>query len=397
MASDALGDLVLRGRRTDPSEVGTLIAAAGALLGATTTVAYLSSYSESHLVPIASADAADRRDLSVDGSVAGRAFTTGQPVLAPGGTSGSRTLWVPLLDGDGRTGVLELVLPGDEPDAGVQERAVDVATVLAEVLSSRARFGDLAEFTRRRHQLSVAAELQWSLLPPQTYVAARMQVAASLEPSDEVAGDSYDYAHNGNLLHVAVIDSMGHGLASGMVASVALGAYRNARRRLGDLVECARAIEDAVAATSDSGRFVTALLGELDVRTGRFQWLLAGHPPPLLLRDGRGSELEVRPAPPLGLGLWRDEIEVGERSLQPDDQLLLYTDGVVEARGGRVGGLFSLDRLADFVLREADSGLSAAEVLRRLNRAILDYQGGDLQDDATTLLVRWLGPRDRTD
>ena len=86
-----------------------------------------------------------------------------------------------------------------------------------------------------------------------------------------------------------------------------------------------------------------------------------------------------------------DDVEVGSRALQPGDQILLYTDGVVEARGGRDGGLFSLERLADFILREVGADLPAAEALRRLNRAILDYQGGLLQDDATTLLMRWGG------
>jgi serine phosphatase RsbU (regulator of sigma subunit) len=391
----ALVDLVLRGRRTDPSDVESLVADAGRLLGASTAVAYLANYGESHLVPMASAQAADRRDLSVDGTVAGRAFATGQPVLAPGAASEPRTLWVPLLDADARVGVLEVVLPGDQVDQALVEYALQVANVLAEVLASRGRFGDVNEFTRRRRQLVVAAELQWSLLPPQTYVSDRVQVAASLEPSTEVAGDSYDYALNGEILHLACLDSMGHGLVSGMVSAVAISAYRNARRRLADLAECARAIEDAVSATTDSGRFVTALLAELDVGAGRLRWCSAGHPPPLLLRDGRGSELEVRPVPPLGLGLWSENLEIGERTLQPDDQVLLYTDGVVEARGGREGGMFSLDRLADFVLREADSGMSAAEVLRRLNRTILEYQGGVLQDDATTVLVRWEGQRDR--
>jgi Stage II sporulation protein E (SpoIIE) len=392
VAGSTLVDLVMLARRTDPTDIEAVVAAAGELLGASTTVAYLASYSESHLVPLASPQSADRRDLNVDGSVAGRAFTTGDPVLVPRGTTGSRTLWVPLLDTHARVGVLEIVLPGDEVDEALVARAVDVAAVLAEAVVSRSRFGDVIEFTRRRTPLSVAAELQWSLLLPQTYASDRVQLAASLEPSTEVAGDSYDYAVNGEVLYLAIVDSMGHGLTSGMVASVALSAYRNARRGLANLIESAHAIDDAVAATTDGGRFVTALLAELDLRNGQLRCLSAAHPAPLLLRDGRGRELEIEPVPPLGLGLWRDNATISELSLQPDDLLLLYTDGVVEARGGREGGLFSLERLADFVLREADAGLSAAEVLRRLNRAILDYQGGQLQDDATTLLVRWLGP-----
>jgi hypothetical protein len=379
---------MLRGQHVNPSDVGALVVAAGELAGATAAVAYLATYGETHLVPLASAQTADRRELSVDGTVAGRAFTSGQPVTAPAGEEPSRTLWLPLLDASTRLGVLELVF-ATAPDRPAEELAHDVAAVLSNVVTKQSAYGDLVEFTRRRTSLSIAAELQWSLLPPPSYASPHMQLAASLEPSTEVAGDSFDYALNGDLLHLAVLDSMGHGLTSGAVSSVALSAYRNARRELKGLVESAHAIEDAVAVTTDNTRFVTAVLAELEVSTGTFSWISAGHPAPLLLRDGRGSELSVNPTPPLGLGLWRDDVEIGTRSLQPEDQILLYTDGVVEARGGREGGLFSLERLADFILREVGADLPAAEALRRLNRAILDYQGGLLQDDATTLLMRW--------
>src|SRR4051794_29457981 len=386
---------MLRGQHVNPSDVGALVVAAGELAGATAAVAYLATYGETHLVPFASAQAADRRELNVDGTVAGRAFTSGQAVAAPS-TDETRTLWMPLLDASTRLGVLELVF-SKEPDDRTAQHAKDVADVLANVVAKQSAYGDLVEFTRRRVALSVAAELQWSLLPPQSYGSPRVQLAASLEPSTEVAGDSFDYAMNGDLLHLVVLDSMGHGLASGAVSAVALSAYRNARRELKGLVDTAHAMEDAIALTTENARFVTAVLAELEIDTGQFRWISAGHPAPLLLRDGRGSELSVDPSPPLGLGLWPDTVEIGTRSLQAEDQILLYTDGVVEARGGREGGLFTLERLADFILREVGAELPAAEALRRLNRAILDYQGGLLQDDATTLLMRWgAKPQHRT-
>jgi len=381
-------ELLLRGQRDNPSDVGGLVIAAGDLVGATAAVAYLATYGETHLVPIASAHTADRRELSVDGTVAGRAFTSGQLVITPPGDEPSRTMWVPLLDVSTRLGVLELVFPAP-PDWESVRQGQQVAAVIANLVATQSAYGDLVEFTRRRTSLTVAAELQWSLLPPPTYAPPHVQLAASLEPSTQVAGDSFDYAVNGDLLHLAVLDSMGHGLASGAVASVALSAYRNARRELKGLVESAHAMEHAIASTTDNSRFVTAVLAELELSTGSFSWVSAGHCPPLLLRDGRGSELSVSPVPPLGLGLWTDDVEVGTRSLQPGDQVLLYTDGVIEARGGRDGGLFTLERLADFILREVGGDLPAVEALRRLNRAILDYQGGLLQDDATTLLMRW--------
>jgi serine phosphatase RsbU (regulator of sigma subunit) len=76
--------------------------------------------------------------------------------------------------------------------------------------------------------------------------------------------------------------------------------------------------------------------------------------------------------------------------LEPDDMLLLYTDGVTEARTAD-GELFGLDRLADLLEREAASGRTAEELLRRLARSVLDHQAGGLRDDATLLLVQWTG------
>lgn len=74
------------------------------------------------------------------------------------------------------------------------------------------------------------AELQWRLLPPLSFVTPRVAVSAVLVPSAEVAGDSFDYAVNGDIAHVAVVDAMGHGLEATLLATVAIGGLRNARR-----------------------------------------------------------------------------------------------------------------------------------------------------------------------
>jgi hypothetical protein len=90
-------------------------------------------------------------------------------------------------------------------------------------------------------------------------------------------------------------------------------------------------------------------------------------------------------------GSYRHPPEPGICDLEADDVVLLYTDGVTEARTPD-GELFGLDRLADLLEREAASGLQAGELLRRLVRAVLDHQAGGLRDDATLLLlVQWTG------
>lgn len=91
---------------------------------------------------------------------------------------------------------------------------------------------------------------------------------------------------------------------------------------------------------------------------------------------------------PFGLGDGAHKPRVAE--LEPDDAVLLYTDGVTEARTAD-GEQFGLDRLVDLLEREAASGRTAEELLRRLVQAVLDHQGGGLRDDATLLLVQWTG------
>jgi len=238
----------------------------------------------------------------------------------------------------------------------------------------------------------LAAEMQWSLLPPLTFGTSRLVISGLLAPAYEVGGDAFDYAVNGSIAHVAVFDSMGHGLGAAQLAGLAVGAYRNARRAGAPLQEKARLIDEALRNQHGGERFVTAVLGRLDLDSGEFTWLSAGHPAPLLLRDHRILKtLEMEPCQPLGLldlaGGHPPDVQT--EALQPGDRLLLFTDGVDEARN-RDGSFFGMKRLADFVAKQSASGEPTPEVMRRLQRAVLDHQQGRLQDDATTLFVEWL-------
>jgi serine phosphatase RsbU (regulator of sigma subunit) len=100
------------------------------------------------------------------------------------------------------------------------------------------------------------------------------------------------------------------------------------------------------------------------------------------------AELSSGPVLPFGLG--DSAPEPGIEQLEPDDVLLMYTDGVIEARTPG-GELFGLERLADLLEREAASGRTADELLRRLVQSVLEHQAGGLRDDATLLLVQWTG------
>src|SRR5512143_829813 len=144
-------------------------------------------------------------------------------------------------------------------------------------------------------------------------------------------------------------------------------------------------MDHVIAEQFGPDKFVTGLVGELALDTGTWSWIICGHPPALLVREGRVVKtLEAAISPPLGLHFAVPE--PGTERLQPGDQLLLYSDGVIEGRS-ETGEFFGTERLVEFITKQAAAGRPAAETLRRLNLAILDHQAGQLQDDVTTVLV----------
>jgi serine phosphatase RsbU (regulator of sigma subunit) len=259
---------------------------------------------------------------------------------------------------------------------------------------SKTQYGDTIVRLRRSSAMGLAAEIQWSLLPPLTFASETVSVAGALEPAYQVAGDSMDYAVDADVARFAVFDGMGHGLASAQLVNLVVAAYRNGRRTGLTLTETVEHIDAAVASLTHGEEFATGLLAELDTVTGLFTWVSAGHLEPLVLRDGHlVRTLGAEPALPLGLGghlPGHSAGSVGSEQLQRGDLLLVYTDGVVEARSPE-GDFFGLERLVDLVVRNLAAGLPAPETMRRLVRALLEHQSGDLNDDATMMLVQWHG------
>ena len=394
-------DEVLRGSHLmAPDQIGPLAAAGAAHLGATTAVVWLVDYDQARLVPVLPMTAEPREPASVDGSLAGRAFRGVEVVEAEHGDA--RRLWVPLVDGIERLGVLEVVLPtGGEP-VGERLHALigQYAHVLAELLVSNSQYTDHYEWFRRQEPMALPAEMQHALLPPLSFGTDRVVISGLLAPAYEVGGDVFDYALNGNVAHLALFDAVGHGLQASLLSSLAVAAYRNARRAGLGLTHTARALDLALAEMFGGERFVTALLGQLDVDSGELRLVNAGHPAPLLLRGSQViKELDAAPAAPLGLNgllakVTPESFLVLTEQLQPGDRLLLATDGVDEARNAE-GEFFGRDRLAQFAAKEAASGVPTPEMMRRLQQAVLRHQVGRLQDDATMLFVEWQTGREQ--
>jgi serine phosphatase RsbU (regulator of sigma subunit) len=244
--------------------------------------------------------------------------------------------------------------------------------------------------------MTVSAEMQWRLLPPVTFANDQVVISAALEPAYRLGGDTFDYALAGETVHLGVFDAMGHDTTAGLTTALTVAAFRKHRLRGADLIDVGRGIEEVLAEQDSSGRFVTAVLAELDLRTGTLSWACYGHPSPVIIRKGRWvTTLDCDPGTPLGTGLGVEPAVCTEQ-LEPGDRLLLYTDGIVEARDPHKRE-FGLARFVDFVIKREADGLAAPETLRRLIHSILAHHEGRLDDDATVLLLEWHGWSGRED
>ena len=327
----------------------------------------------------------------VEGSLAGRAFQHGE-LVAGTDRDGARLLWIPMLDGTERAGVLGLALgDGVRDDSELRRRCWTISGLMGQIVMSKLVYSDHLRRLRTPSPLSVASEMLWQLVPPRTFATEKVVVSALLEPYDQVAGDAYDYAVDKGIVYLAVFDGVGHDLEAGATTARAVSVIRNARRRgVSGLTELAEEADRHLAHRGRPLRFVTAVLARLDTTDGTLDYLVAGHPAPLLLRDGHMVKaLQATHRRPLGVTTPPVRtVRPSREYLEPGDRLLFYSDGIVEARDSD-GTFFGERRLVDLTERTEQAGLSAPETLRRLGAAVLDHQAGKLQDDATLLMLDW--------
>jgi hypothetical protein len=378
--SDAvLGRLLQHSRLAVPDDLPRLIEEHLAAVGAASATLFLVDHDQRELVAVLPPGSSPVAPIAIDGTLAGRCFR-----LVVQQESGLDELWVPVVDGVERLGVLHLSIPAPRDDVLIR----DFAAVLAEMVLSKDAYGDALHHVRRQQPMTLAAEIAWNLLPPLTFGTHDVTISAVIAPAYRVGGDAFDYAVDAVTAKFAIFDAMGHGLEAGLLATVAIGAYRNSRRNGHSMSDTLLAIDQAVSDAFGEERFVTGAVAELDRAAGRLRVSLCGHPAPLLLRHGQiVKELNCPTGLPFGMG---SPGEIVEDSLEPGDAVLLFSDGVTDARTAD-GDFFGVERLGHFVARKAADKQPVPETMRGLMHALLDSTPGDLKDDATTLLVEWRG------
>lgn len=318
---------------------------------------------------------------------AGEAFVTQCPVTRTGDV-GETLLCLPVSIRGDRLGVLELALPAESSQLDLESLG-ELATVIGYALQAAARQTDAVQRAARSQRLTLAAELQWQLLPGRGCQAPEYQLAGHLEPAYHVHADNFDWSQDGDQLILSVTDAARHDRCASLLTTLAVTALRNARRAELEIAEQVSMADQAVYAHHQGKQYVSALVVGIDLSSGRARAVRAGSPQ---LYIQRGDEVLQPPlSDQLPLGMFDGTEYAAEHfALVTGDRLLMVSDGVHAARsparehfgGGRLPQLL-----------RATTQLTVGGVVRRVVDELFEHLDlAELHDDAAVICLDWTGP-----
>jgi phosphoserine phosphatase RsbU/P len=231
-----------------------------------------------------------------------------------------------------------------------------------------------------KKELEVARRIQLSILPPEFPASGRFQIAARYIPMTSVAGDFYDYVvADDTRAGLLIADVSGHGVPAALIASMVKLAATSQRSHANDPAKVLLGMNSALHGNTQS-QFVTAAYLYVDAQAHEFRYAAAGHPPMLLLREGKVTEIAEN-----GLMLAAFDFATYDalaQPLQPRDRLLLYTDGIVEATNA-AGEFFGLENLSELLIDT--TAFTAHQAADHIIRSVQKWSTS--QDDDLTVLV----------
>ncbi|MEU0170542.1 PP2C family protein-serine/threonine phosphatase [Streptomyces iakyrus] len=325
--------------------------------------------------------------VSVHNSPAGRAFGAQEPYLeVPSGDLARAHLPV-TVRGD-RLGVLTVTLPGAEHAEGCLDELAEIAEVLGHEVVVAERDTDLYLQARRRDRLTLAAEMQWQLLPGRSCARPEYELGAQLEPAYAIFGDNFDWSASADRLSLYVTNGMGEGIEASLLTNLAINALRNARRAGLSIDDQAALADQAVYAHYRGRCYLSVLMLDFDLATGRVRAVDAGSPQMLRLRHGTVERVPFDAQLPLGMFEETDYV-IQEFRAEPGDRLVFVSDGVydVASPGGEAYGETALTRAI-----HSTRLLPAAEVPRAILRELTGHRGESTpDDDALVVCLDWRG------
>jgi phosphoserine phosphatase RsbU/P len=274
---------------------------------------------------------------------------------------------------------------------------LSVLTVMSNIAAVRIETARLAELEQseklRAQEMQHAAMIQRAILPgnfPPFPDRREFQMHAAMTPARGVGGDLFDFfLLDEHHLAFAVGDVSGKGVPAALFMAVARTLLRATAPHRHSPSECLNYLNASLADQNTSGMFVTFFYGVLDTRTGELQFTNAGHNPPYVFSaDGQFRSLENKGGPMLGLFPDLAYEQAGTR-LAPGDAILVYTDGVTEARNA-ADEFYNEKRLEDYL--KAHSLEKMDHLVNGLHQDVQQFAMGVPQaDDITALALRYNG------
>jgi len=325
---------------------------------------------------------------------------TGRPVLIPDtataegldlGAAGERVrslVCVPLHTKERKLGALIVV--NSSPDAGLNEGDVNLLTgisgLAATMIENAILHVDALERERLAIQMSIAADIQQSLLPDTPPRFDGIELAGWSKPCDETGGDYFDYLPiEGPRVVVVVGDVSNHGIGAALLMTTARAFLRSMLKPGCELPDVLARTNALLLADMQADRFMTLIAVEIDLDSRVLTYSSAGHEPPLLYHVSSDSFDELH-STGLPLGVFDSgEFPCAEPiELHPGDVVILTTDGIWEAHNA-AGERFGRDRLREIIRHSSHA--SAEQISAAIREAFDAFRGRAQQEDDATIVV----------
>lgn len=248
-------------------------------------------------------------------------------------------------------------------------------------------FRESLQLSSLRREIDIAAKLQQSILPRHWPADTRFSLWGTMRAAKDVGGDFYDHFEIDGMRNMVVADVSGKGISAGLFGMLSKTLLRtiaiHSEQGLGAIVE---KVNEGLCEDNENCMFVTTLFARYNPKDGSLNYINAGHPPPMLIRQD-GQVEWLAPTKGIALGVIEGSIyKQGITRLQPGDLLLMYSDGVTEAIN-TTEDEFGSNRLAD--LFKGNVSNSPEEAVMRVLQAVEHFaQGAEQSDDITCLALR---------
>ena len=236
--------------------------------------------------------------------------------------------------------------------------------------------------------LELAAQVQRMFLPNHPPSMPGLEIAGMMKPARGVSGDYYDYrAIDEHTIQVVIADVSGKGVPAALLMSATAAALRLEAGEKRDMLEAVNRLNRGIHSLSDSNRYVTMLLADIDGRSHSLRYVNCGHNPALLFQ-AKTHDVVPMNSSCFPIGMFDSEAcAINSANLSAGDILVLYTDGVTEAENSR-GEEFGMERLSALI--RGSHSLSADGLMNHILESVTDFSRDvGLKDDATILVVNF--------